>query len=64
MRRLSTPGPHACLRLQALQPWAQRTALPALLQLSRAVLDRCTALHLGLVRKYVTARDDHPRQVA
>lgn len=64
VRRLSTPGPHACLRLQALQPWAQRTALPALLRLARDVLDRCTALHLGLVRKYVTARDDPPRQVA
>jgi hypothetical protein len=61
---LARLGPRACLRQQAHQPWAQGTAAPALLALARQVLDRCTAVHLGLVRKYVAGRDDDAKRVA
>lgn len=61
---LARIGQRTCLRQQAQQPWAQATAAPALLALARHVLDRCTAVHLGLVRKYVAGRDDDAKRVA
>lgn len=42
----------------ALQPWAQSTSLPALVRCARDTLDRCTAMHLGLARKYAANPSD------
>lgn len=54
-RRAPARGGLAAL---ALQPWAQTTSLPALVRCARDTLDRCTAMHLGLARKYAATPMD------